>query len=156
MGPDLIILPYLHTKREVEAEKRNESSGLDIAGEAIPWIERSHSLIVGPGLGRDETMHNAASRLIQAAKQRGLPVIIDGVRNHSITFHLFSFPGCHLGGGAESLSYGYTRAILTPNLNEFTRLCNKIIPDDTETSPEQKLMALARRYNASHPFSSPI
>lgn len=46
-----------------------------------------------------------------------------------------------------SLIEGYPLAILTPNVNEFGRLCDKILDkEQLSLAPEQKLMALATKY----------
>ena len=40
-------------------------------------LPRLHSLVIGPGLGRDDTVLAAVGQIILAARARGLPLIID-------------------------------------------------------------------------------
>ena len=43
----------------------------------VSMLPRLHSLVIGPGLGRDETVLAAVGQIILAARERGLPMVID-------------------------------------------------------------------------------
>ena len=43
----------------------------------VSMLPRLHSLVIGPGLGRDDTVLAAVGQIILAARARGLPMVID-------------------------------------------------------------------------------
>jgi hypothetical protein len=43
----------------------------------VSMLPRLHSLVIGPGLGRDDTVLDAVGQIILAARARGLPMVID-------------------------------------------------------------------------------
>ncbi|KAF0697948.1 Aste57867_11401 [Aphanomyces stellatus] len=73
-------------------------------------LGRLDALVVGPGLGRDPDILDAAKTIIGAAKARQLPLVLDGDALFLVSTDL-------------SLVHGYEQAILTPNIMEYTRLC---------------------------------
>ncbi|XP_020820801.1 ATP-dependent (S)-NAD(P)H-hydrate dehydratase isoform X1 [Phascolarctos cinereus] len=94
-SPELIVHPVLdspHTDEEV-----------------AKWLPRLHTIVIGPGLGRNDTLLENAKGIIEKSKVRGIPVVIDA-------------DGLWLIAQQPSLIQGYQRAILTPNYMEFSRL----------------------------------
>lgn len=73
------------------------------------WIKPLHALVVGPGLGRDPLVLACAMSAVAAARERELPVILDGDALFALNSDL-------------DLIHGYTRCILTPNPVEYRRL----------------------------------
>eukprot|EP00913_Durusdinium_trenchii_P025104 g23564.t1 len=88
-------------------------------------LPRFHALAIGPGLGRetwhchlaglfrlilDDRVLKAVARIIELAKARELPLVIDA-------------DGLWLIERLPELVAGYSRAVLTPNAAEFRRLC---------------------------------
>ncbi|KAH9492655.1 hypothetical protein Btru_024404 [Bulinus truncatus] len=107
-SPELIVHPVLDKS--------------DAAEEISKWLPRFHSLVVGPGLGRDEKLLTVVSNVIDKAKEQNLPIVIDA-------------DGLHLVTQNPSLINGYTGAVLTPNVAEFDRLYQKVVglkPDPSE------------------------
>ncbi|XP_016098852.1 ATP-dependent (S)-NAD(P)H-hydrate dehydratase isoform X2 [Sinocyclocheilus grahami] len=94
-SPELIVHPVLDGPNAVE--------------EIEKWLPRLHSLVVGPGLGREEMLLKNAKEIIERSKLRGIPIIIDA-------------DGLWLVAKEPSVIQGYQRGILTPNFMEFTRL----------------------------------
>jgi ATP-dependent NAD(P)H-hydrate dehydratase len=47
------------------------------SGAVIEWIPRLDALLIGPGLGRDRAVIQAACHTIIAAAARGLPLLLD-------------------------------------------------------------------------------
>ena len=43
----------------------------------VAMLPRLHSLVIGPGLGRDDNVLAAVAQIILAARERGLPLVID-------------------------------------------------------------------------------
>lgn len=94
-SPELIVHPVLDSPNAVE--------------EIEKWLPRLHSLVVGPGLGREDMLLKNAKEIIERSKLRGIPIIIDA-------------DGLWLVAKEPSVIQGYQRGILTPNFMEFTRL----------------------------------
>lgn len=99
-SPDLIVNRLLDPDAPWETVEKN-------VGELF---DRFHAVVVGPGLGRDEFMQKCAKLCIQAAKQRQMYIVIDA-------------DGLWLLQNEPEIIKGYRRAILTPNVAEFGRLC---------------------------------
>ncbi|EDV34896.2 uncharacterized protein Dana_GF15143 [Drosophila ananassae] len=94
-SPDLIVHPVLDC--------------LDAVEKIIPWVERLHVIVIGPGLGRDPEVLKTAMELLKYCVTVRKPLIIDAdglfVLNENI-----------------DLIYGKQNVILTPNAIEFKRL----------------------------------
>ncbi|KIY71897.1 YjeF domain-containing protein [Cylindrobasidium torrendii FP15055 ss-10] len=120
-SPDLIVHPILEPKglgirrslpctqiviqpfRNADIVKK-ELSGL---------LSRLHVIIIGPGLGREPYMQTYASTAMQLARERGMYLVIDA-------------DALLLVGQDPSLIRGYPKAVLTPNVVEFKRLCEQV------------------------------
>jgi ATP-dependent NAD(P)H-hydrate dehydratase len=98
-SPDLIVHPYLDTPSKI-----------------TPLLSRLHVLVIGPGLSRDPHILDTTAQIIHAAKKRDLSVIIDA-------------DGLFLVAKDPSLVHGCDRIVLTPNYNEFSRLCKSVDVD---------------------------
>ncbi|XP_050190116.1 ATP-dependent (S)-NAD(P)H-hydrate dehydratase isoform X3 [Myiozetetes cayanensis] len=106
-SPELIVHPVLDSPNAVhEVEK---------------WLPRLHSVVIGPGLGRDEVLLENAKGIIEKSKVKGIPIIIDA-------------DGLWLISQQPSLIQGYQRAILTPNYMEFSRLYEAMLRDPVDSS----------------------
>ncbi|OQR84671.1 hypothetical protein ACHHYP_13056 [Achlya hypogyna] len=73
-------------------------------------LPRLDALILGPGLGREPFVMSLTKQVIAAAKARNMPLVLDGDALFLLSTDL-------------SLVHGYPRAVLTPNIVEFGRLC---------------------------------
>ncbi|XP_069626368.1 ATP-dependent (S)-NAD(P)H-hydrate dehydratase isoform X1 [Haliaeetus albicilla] len=106
-SPELIVHPVLDSPNAVhEVEK---------------WLPRLHSVVIGPGLGRDEVLLENAKGIIEKSKVKGIPIVIDA-------------DGLWLISQQPSLIQGYQRAILTPNYMEFSRLYEAMLRDPVDSS----------------------
>jgi ATP-dependent NAD(P)H-hydrate dehydratase len=94
-SPELIVHPVL--------------DGQNAVAQIEPWLERLHVLVIGPGLGRDETILHTVSQLICLCRRIEKPLVIDADGLFLLTQDL-------------SLVKDYNGVILTPNAIEFTRL----------------------------------
>ncbi|XP_036450343.1 ATP-dependent (S)-NAD(P)H-hydrate dehydratase isoform X2 [Colossoma macropomum] len=94
-SPELIVHPVLDSPNAVE--------------EIEKWLPRLHSLVVGPGLGREDGILKTAKEVIEKSKSKGIPIIIDA-------------DGLWLIAKEPSIIQFYQRGILTPNFMEFSRL----------------------------------
>ncbi|EIW70485.1 hypothetical protein TREMEDRAFT_29037 [Tremella mesenterica DSM 1558] len=123
-SPDLIVHGILDPSKSVE-DVRSELEGI---------MSRLHVMVIGPGLGRSEHMQNFAKVAFELAKkmeQMGVVVDADGlwlVQNDPSV--VLDWPGV-------------PRVILTPNIMEFKRLCQKMKIDDS-APPKTLCPELAR------------
>lgn len=105
----------------------------------VPWDEvekgvdelfsRFHAVVIGPGLGRDDFMQKCAKLCIGLARKHEMYVVVDA-------------DGLWLLQNEPEVIKGYRRAVLTPNVAEFSRLC-KAVGVDAEQDPDQAAKKLA-------------
>ncbi|BGP07560.1 hypothetical protein JCM10049v2_003398 [Rhodotorula toruloides] len=120
-SPDLIVHTDLH-------EDITEQQITDSLKAVLP---RLHTLVIGPGLGRDPHMQLAAKTAISLARENDLYVVLDA-------------DGLWLVQNEPDVVRGYKRAVLTPNVVEFARLaesCNL----DPKSMPDTELAAAISR-----------
>lgn len=119
-SPENIVLPILRTTAEAEEDchitpgdslttEQYEQVKEQIVEDLKAWIKPLHALVIGPGLGRDPLVLSCAMAALTAAKERDLPIVLDGDALFALNSDL-------------DLIQGYGRAILTPNPVEFRRL----------------------------------
>ena len=99
-SPELIVHPLLDTPNAFEA--------------IAAWLPRIHSLILGPGLGRDENVFKILGPIIGVVKELGIPLVIDA----DGLFYINSNP---------HIIYNCPNVILTPNAVEFGRLYKAVM-----------------------------
>jgi ATP-dependent NAD(P)H-hydrate dehydratase len=87
----------------------------------IDMLPRLHSLVVGPGLGREVVVFSMVLPIIEYAVAVGIPVVIDA----DGLFMLETFPGLWNVVQNHSMKF-----ILTPNKAEFDRLCKRAAIQD--------------------------
>jgi ATP-dependent NAD(P)H-hydrate dehydratase len=73
-----------------------------------------HSLVIGPGLGRDPAIMASVKALIAEARKMSKSMVIDADGLHLVTLD-------------PSIVEGYRDVILTPNEAEFQRLYTKVV-----------------------------
>ncbi|KAL3648935.1 hypothetical protein CASFOL_005338 [Castilleja foliolosa] len=130
-SPELIVHPILEESYSVRDEDK-ESISDRVIEEVDKWMERFDCLVIGPGLGRDPFLMDCVSHIMNHAKKSNVPMVIDG-------------DGLFLVTNRPELVSGYPLAVLTPNVNEYKRLVQKVlhceVTDQVET---QQLLSLAK------------
>ncbi|XP_074819764.1 ATP-dependent (S)-NAD(P)H-hydrate dehydratase isoform X3 [Natator depressus] len=101
--------------------KKSTSDRPNAVHEVEKWLPRLHSVVIGPGLGRDDVLLENAKGIIEKAKVKGIPIVIDA-------------DGLWLISQQPSLIQGYQRAILTPNYMEFSRLYEAMLRDPVDSN----------------------
>ncbi|CAN1310580.1 ATP-dependent (S)-NAD(P)H-hydrate dehydratase [Linum perenne] len=99
-SPELIVHPVLEESY--------------IVAEVDKWMERFDCLVIGPGLGRDPFLLDCVSAIMRQAKLSNVPIVVDG-------------DGLFLITNSLDLVRGYPLAVLTPNVNEYKRLVQKVL-----------------------------
>lgn len=95
-------------------------------------LDRLHVLVVGPGLGREPYMQNYAKMAVGIARERGMFLVLDA-------------DGLFMVGQDVSVIKGYRRAVLTPNVVEFKRLCDQV-GIDPDTSKDQRASLISNKF----------
>ncbi|KAL2339156.1 hypothetical protein Fmac_013602 [Flemingia macrophylla] len=131
-SPELIVHPVLEESYSIGEEcKRSISS--KVVAEVDKWMERFDCIVVGPGLGRDPFLLDCVSEIIRHARQSNIPIVIDG-------------DGLVLVTNNVDLVSGYALAVLTPNVNEYKRLVQKVLNSEVnDVDAPQQLLSLAKQ-----------
>ena len=125
-SPELIVHPYLLEGGDLQAGV-TDGGGLEspthadarrkrineAASAVMEWLPRLDALVIGPGLGRDETIVETVMRVVEEATGIGLPLVVDA-------------DGLHLVTRQPDLIAAYQAAVLTPNVNELRRLATAL------------------------------
>ncbi|POR31283.1 ATP-dependent (S)-NAD(P)H-hydrate dehydratase [Tolypocladium paradoxum] len=132
-SPNLMVHPLMRQSPPSKADtKEHDSDPEHIAATIIEMLSRLHVLVVGPGLGRDPLMQATVSRVIRAAREMKMPVVLDA-------------DALQLVQKDPDLVKGYKGAILTPNVVEFGRLWDALKLNDAGNESEtNKVETLAR------------
>ncbi|KAJ3150816.1 hypothetical protein HDU89_002812 [Geranomyces variabilis] len=112
-SPELMVHPYLRNTDSLGSPKDRSGEIDKHVGRVEAMLSRLHVLIIGPGLSRDEVMGEMTSKIIKKARENKIPLVIDA-------------DGLFLIQSNPDLIKGYPLAILTPNVNEFKRLCEAL------------------------------
>lgn len=116
-SPDLIVHPVLDAP--------------DAPDQVIPWLERLHVLVVGPGLGRDPKILKSTARIVESWRSEKKPLVVDA-------------DGLFLAGKYPDILRNYPGVlVVTPNVAEFPRLiktfCETSVSDEDETAQAKYL-----------------
>jgi ATP-dependent NAD(P)H-hydrate dehydratase len=125
-SPNLMVHPYMRQSTHLA---RNESTQ-SVASQVVSMLSRLHVIVIGPGLGRDETMQETCAQVITEARKQGIPFILDA-------------DGLLLAQNRPDLVQGYEECILTPNVVEFGRLAKAKGLDTTAGDPTELCSKLA-------------
>lgn len=104
-NPELIVHPILDDP--------------DAIKEINQWLPRMHSLVVGPGLGRDPRLLKHVAAVLSSAREKQIPLTLDA-------------DAVFLASQHPELVSNYKKAILTPNAAEFNRLFNSVTSQNVD------------------------
>lgn len=131
-SPDLIVTPLLD--HPSESEFATEMDGL---------LSRLDALVIGPGLGRDKLLQFRAKKLIEGAKARSLPLILDA-------------DSLILINEDPSIVKDYSNVLLTPNRRELQRMLEAFyapktfnLRDMADEDKEELVKLYSRNLNVS-------
>ncbi|KAK4784686.1 hypothetical protein SAY86_019054 [Trapa natans] len=131
-SPELIVHPILEESYSIRDEDKSYVSERVLA-EIDKWLERFDCLVVGPGLGRDPFLLDCVSEIIKHARHLNVPVVVDG-------------DGLFLVTNCLDLIRGYPLAVLTPNVNEYRRLIDKVLNCEVnDEEANQQVLLLAKQ-----------
>ncbi|KAL9611802.1 MAG: hypothetical protein Q9167_003570 [Letrouitia subvulpina] len=122
-SPNLMVHPIMR-------ETPSPSSASTIAAPVVAMLANLHSLVIGPGLGRDDLMQATVAEIIKAAREKGTPLVLDA-------------DALWLVQKQPELVRGYKECILTPNVVEFGRLAKAVGVDTGGDTGREGCKALA-------------
>ncbi|GMT17271.1 hypothetical protein PFISCL1PPCAC_8568, partial [Pristionchus fissidentatus] len=104
------------------------------------WLQRLDSLLVGPGLGREEKSMDVARESILEAQRIDCPLVVDAVGHPlSLIFELSA------AAAAASQQSQHKPIILTPNAVEMDRLAQKVLQAATLGRPLDEIKEIASK-----------
>ncbi|XP_054718958.1 ATP-dependent (S)-NAD(P)H-hydrate dehydratase-like [Uloborus diversus] len=104
-SPELIVHPILDSA--------------SFSKEFLEHLPHLHSLVIGPGLGRETSIFDSIRDVIESAKSKDVPIVFDA----DALFFL---------NNAPEVIHSYKKAILTPNKIEFGRLYKSVTKNMAE------------------------
>ncbi|KAL9112059.1 MAG: hypothetical protein Q9227_003679 [Pyrenula ochraceoflavens] len=130
-SPNLMVHPYL---RSSKSSSTPNPTPQDLASPILDMLPRLHSLVIGPGLGRDPVTQAQVSQIIKAARDSKPPVsmVIDA-------------DGLMLINENPDLIKGHKECVLTPNVVEFSRLAKALGVDPEQGKPEEAASRLSQK-----------
>ncbi|KAJ3222693.1 hypothetical protein HK099_002003 [Clydaea vesicula] len=124
-SPEIIVHPLLRDSDSIGCEEGKIDGQIDaVYSKIAPLLKRIDCLVIGPGLGRDHVTLKLVAKIIIEAKSMDLPMIIDA-------------DGLIIIQNDPDIIKGYANAILTPNVREYERLLNALIPESDHNKPEE-------------------
>ncbi|KAL0672997.1 hypothetical protein Bca4012_000978 [Brassica carinata] len=131
-SPELIVHPVLEESYNISEEEKRKVQD-KVIGEVDKWMERFDCLVIGPGLGRDPFLLECVSKIMLLAKKFNVPFVVDG-------------DGLFLVTDSIDLVRSYPLAVLTPNVNEYKRLVQKVLNCEVdEGNAGDQLRSLAKQ-----------
>lgn len=106
-----MVHPLLPSRETVQNPDSIDAPAL--AKPIIAMLSRLHALVIGPGLGRDDVTLKVVNEVMKEARSRSIPFVLDA-------------DGLLLVTEDPNLVRGYKECILTPNVNEFSRLAKAL------------------------------
>ena len=82
-----------------------------MVSEVVDMMDKMHSMVVGPGLGRCPLVMEATARIVKEAKRRNLALVLDADALYMLTVDRY-----------KDLLVGYDNVVLTPNVVEYKRI----------------------------------
>ncbi|XP_053208671.1 ATP-dependent (S)-NAD(P)H-hydrate dehydratase-like [Panonychus citri] len=121
-SPELIVIPILDSANCIATISQ--------------YMSRLHALIIGPGLGRDDSIAETILSLIGKARECDLPLLLDADSLYFLSRSIY-------------LIKDYRKAILTPNAIEFSRLHSLIfgrdLTDQERILPGERVKEMSSR-----------
>lgn len=103
----------------------------------LSLLDRATVVVVGPGLGQSEWSRQCLTTALQAAQQKGLPLVVDADGLNWLSKKEI-----------KEIKYFYEKWILTPHTGEAARLLASATPD-IDKNREQSAMRLQQLYGGA-------
>jgi len=127
-SPNLMVHPLLRSS----ASAPKDAEPKELASPILEMLPRLHSIVIGPGLGRDPVTQGQVTEIIKAARKQNVSMVMDA-------------DALMLVNSNPELIRGYKEVILTPNVVEFGRLADALGVDPKAGEPEKVCEKLAQK-----------
>lgn len=114
-SPELIVHPLLDAPNAMQ--------------EISQWLPRIHSLVLGPGLGREPATFEKLEAIIEMGKKLEIPMVIDA-------------DGLFFINNNPKIIHGCKNIVLTPNAIEFSRLYQAVVSTSDSALPASQEQAV--------------
>ncbi|CAJ2501618.1 Uu.00g044710.m01.CDS01 [Anthostomella pinea] len=120
-SPNIMVHPLMRQSPSPSSPSppASETDPGQISSKIIEMLPRLHVLVIGPGLGRDPLMQETCAKVLAAARERKMPVVLDA----DALAIVISKP---------ELVKGWREVVLTPNVVEFGRLWKGVKSEDAK------------------------
>ncbi|MCJ1448359.1 MAG: hypothetical protein MMC23_008874 [Stictis urceolatum] len=112
-SPNLMVHPLMRQSGTSYPDDSEPPTASTVASTVIEMLPRLHVIVMGPGLGRDPLMQATCAKILAAARDQKVPVVLDA-------------DGLALVVNDPELVRGWADVVLTPNVVEFGRLADKL------------------------------
>jgi ATP-dependent NAD(P)H-hydrate dehydratase len=126
-SPNLMVAPLLRESNTPYPQDPSPPTPESAASPILEMLSRLHVLVIGPGLGRDELMQAICKKVITAAREQRIPIVLDA-------------DALQLVNAEPDFVRGWKEVILTPNVIEFARLA-KAVNVDVAGVPKEEACA---------------
>ncbi|KAK4105938.1 Ribokinase-like protein [Parathielavia hyrcaniae] len=136
-SPNLMVHPLMRSSppsapaNSTSNPNPADTDARQVAARIVPLLDRLHVLVIGPGLGRDPLMQETCAHVIRAARDRGMPMVLDA-------------DALQLVQRDPDLVRGYGLAVLTPNVVEFGRLTRALGVEEQAAAAGERAGETAR------------
>ena len=113
-SPELIVQPCLVSSSSPSESLEGQALEGNLQGKVVPWLQKLHALIIGPGLSKDPWMLKSAELIMKEAIQRQIPLVLDA-------------DACSIFSLKNNISLENSIVVLTPNTREFDNLCEAFV-----------------------------
>jgi ATP-dependent NAD(P)H-hydrate dehydratase len=116
-SPEIMVQPVYEASKFSSFANMNEldEEGTALVSQMVEKVvvnlDRLHTLVIGPGLGRCPIVFEATSQIMLAAMARGLALIVDADGLFLLTQQKY-----------RGILANYEKVVLTPNIMEYNRL----------------------------------
>lgn len=117
-SPNLMVHPIMR-----ETTSPDPAPAPAIASKIAAMMPNLHSIVIGPGLGRDQLMQDTVAEIITEARKLNIPLVLDA-------------DALWLIQSRPELVKGYKECVLTPNVVEFARLAKAVGATSEDTGKE--------------------
>lgn len=127
-SPELMVTPWYD-------DDNMDETAIVMANRVIEFFPRMHTIVIGCGLGRSPKVLEATGIIINAAKEKGLPLVLDADALYFVSSSSEGFAAIR----------GHKKLVLTPNKVEFGRLVDAALkgPNWKEATVADQLLALS-------------
>ena len=130
-SPNLMVSPLMRESHTPYPQDPSPPTAERVAETITEMLARLHVLVIGPGLGRDELMQATCKKVISAAREQRIPIVLDA-------------DALQIVNAEPGFVSGWKEVVLTPNVIEFGRLAKAVGVDVGGVPPDEACARVSR------------